>query len=185
MILRQKTLLIVALIVIAGGVSGHAQENLAEETEAGGNGDGGQLALYEQLTLFGDVLERVRAEYVDAPSDEELIEAALTGMLASLDPHSAYLPPKGFEDMQIQTRGEFGGLGIEVTMDKGLVKVIAPIDDTPAQRAGMLPNDLISHLDDEPVLGLTWLRRWSACAGKRARTLPSPCCAKVRTNRWK
>ena len=135
-------------------MAGHAQENCLRRRTPG-NGDGGQLALYEQLTLFGDVLERVRAEYVDAPSDEELIEAALTGMLASLDPHSAYLPPKGFEDMQIQTRGEFGGLGIEVTMDKGLVKVIAPIDDTPAQRAGMLPNDLISHLDDEPVLGLT------------------------------
>ena len=136
MILATKRLLAIALILFAGVVLGHAQENLAEETEAGGNGDGGQVALYEQLTLFGDVLERVRAEYVDAPSDEELIEAALTGMLASLDPHSAYLPPKGFEDMQIQTRGEFGGLGIEVTMDKGLVKVIAPIDDTPAQRAG-------------------------------------------------
>jgi carboxyl-terminal processing protease len=155
LIFATKKLLIVALIVIAGGVAGHAQENLPEETRPRGNGDSGQLALYEQLTLFGDVLERVRAEYVDAPSDEELIEAALTGMLSSLDPHSAYLPPKGFEDMQIQTRGEFGGLGIEVTMDKGLVKVIAPIDDTPAQRAGMLPNDLISHLDDEPVLGLT------------------------------
>ncbi|MEC7512523.1 MAG: PDZ domain-containing protein, partial [Pseudomonadota bacterium] len=155
LIFATKKLLIVALIVIAGDVTGHAQENLPEETGIRGNGDGGQLALYEQLTLFGDVLERVRAEYVDAPSDEELIEAALTGMLSSLDPHSAYLPPKGFEDMQIQTRGEFGGLGIEVTMDKGLVKVIAPIDDTPAQRAGMLPNDLISHLDDEPVLGLT------------------------------
>ena len=167
LILATKRLLAVALILFAGGVSGHAQENLAEETEAGGNGDGGQLALYEQLTLFGDVLERVRAEYVDAPSDEELIEAALTGMLASLDPHSAYLPPKGFEDMQIQTRGEFGGLGIEVTMDKGLVKVIAPIDDTPALRAGMLPNDLISHLDDEPVLGLTLAEAVERMRGQR------------------
>ena len=147
LIFATKKLLIIALIVIAGSVAGHAQENLPEETGAPKKGGGSQLALYEQLTLFGDVLERVRAEYVDTPSDEELIEAALTGMLASLDPHSAYLPPKGFEDMQIQTRGEFGGLGIEVTMDKGLVKVIAPIDDTPAQRAGMLPNDLISHLD--------------------------------------
>ena len=111
--------------------------------------------LYNQLTLFGDVLEQVRRNYVDAPSDKELIEAALSGMMASLDPHSAYLPPKNFEDMQVETKGEFGGLGIEVTMENGLVKVIAPIDDTPASRAGMLPNDLISELDGKPVLGLT------------------------------
>ena len=111
--------------------------------------------LYNQLTLFGDVLEQVRRNYVDAPSDKELIEAALSGMMASLDPHSAYLPPKNFEDMQVETKGEFGGLGIEVTMENGLVKVIAPIDDTPASRAGMRPNDLISELDDKPVLGLT------------------------------
>ncbi len=111
--------------------------------------------LYQQLQLFGDVLEQVRSKYVEAPSDQELIEAALAGMMSSLDPHSSYLPPQGFEDMQVQTRGAFGGLGIEVTMEKGLVKVIAPIDDTPAQRAGMRPNDLISHLDGEPILGLT------------------------------
>jgi carboxyl-terminal processing protease len=111
--------------------------------------------LYNQLTLFGDVLEQVRRNYVDAPSDKELIEAALSGMMASLDPHSAYLPPKNFEDMQVETKGEFGGLGIEVTMENGLVKVIAPIDDTPASRAGMRPNDLISELDGKPVLGLT------------------------------
>ena len=111
--------------------------------------------LYNQLTLFGDVLEQVRRNYVDAPSDKELIEAALSGMMASLDPHSAYLPPKNFEDMQVETKGEFGGLGIEVTMENGLVKVIAPIDDTPASRADMRPNDLISELDGKPVLGLT------------------------------
>ncbi len=111
--------------------------------------------LYRQLTLFGDVLEQVRRNYVDAPSDKELIEAALSGMMTSLDPHSAYLPPKNFEDMQVETKGEFGGLGIEVTMENGLVKVIAPIDGTPASRAGMLPNDLISELDGTAVLGLT------------------------------
>ena len=111
--------------------------------------------MYEQLQLFGDVLEQIRSKYVEPPNDKELIEAALSGMLASLDPHSSYLAPKGFEDMQVQTRGAFGGLGIEVTMDKGLVKVIAPIDDTPAQRAGLRPNDLISHLDGEPILGLS------------------------------
>ena len=83
--------------------------------------------LYEQLTLFGDVLEQVRRNYVDAPSDKELIEAALSGLMTSLDPHSSYLPPKGFEDMQVETKGEFGGLGIEVTMEGGYVKVVSPI----------------------------------------------------------
>ena len=111
--------------------------------------------LYEQLTLFGDVLEQVRRNYVDAPSDKELIEAALSGMMSSLDPHSSYMPPKNFEDMQVVTKGEFGGLGIEVTMENGLVKVIAPIDDTPASRAGMRPNDLIAELDGKPIMGLT------------------------------
>ena len=111
--------------------------------------------LYEQLTLFGDVLEQVRRNYVDAPSDKELIEAALSGMMSSLDPHSSYMPPKNFEDMQVETKGEFGGLGIEVTMENGLVKVIAPIDDTPASRAGMRPNDLIAELDGKPIMGLT------------------------------
>lgn len=111
--------------------------------------------LYEQLSLFGDVLERVRQEYVDAPNNKELIEAAMVGMLTSLDPHSSYLPPKNYEDMQVQTKGEFGGLGIEVTMERGLVKVVAPIADTPAERAGILPNDLIARLNGEDVLGLT------------------------------
>ncbi len=113
------------------------------------------MNLYQQLSLFGDVLQRVREEYVEPPENEELIEAALVGMLSSLDPHSAYLPPKNFDDMQIQTKGEFGGLGIEVTMEKGVVKVVAPIDDTPAQRAGLLPNDLIVKLDDTEIMGMT------------------------------
>ncbi len=110
---------------------------------------------YRQLNLFGDVFERVRSDYVEEVSDSDLIEAAINGMLGSLDPHSIYLNPRSFEDVQIQTRGEFGGLGIEVTMENGLVKVIAPIDDTPAQRAGIESGDLVTHLDDEPVLGLT------------------------------
>ena len=87
---------------------------------------------YRQLNLFGDVFERVRADYVEEVSDEQLVEAAVKGMLAALDPHSGYLPPRDFEDMQVHTRGEFGGLGIEVTMENGLVKVISPLDDTPA-----------------------------------------------------
>ena len=111
---------------------------------------------YRQLNLFGDVFERVRADYVEEVSDSELIEAAINGMLSSLDPHSRYLNAKSFEDMQTQTRGEFGGLGIEVTMDdNGFVKVITPIDDTPAQRAGLEPGDFVTHLDGEPILGLT------------------------------
>src|SRR5690606_34854578 len=91
--------------------------------------------IYRQLDLFGDVLERVRSDYVEKPDDTQLIESAINGMLASLDPHSAYLSPKHFRDMQVQTRGEFGGLGIEVTMENGVVKVVAPIDGTPAQKA--------------------------------------------------
>lgn len=110
---------------------------------------------YRYLNLFGDVFERVRAQYVEEVTDEELIEAAINGMLSSLDPHSSYLNPKNFEDMQVQTKGEFGGLGIEVTMENGLVKVVSPIDDTPAFRAGLQPGDYISHLDGEPILGLT------------------------------
>ncbi len=110
---------------------------------------------YRQLNLFGDVFERVRADYVEEVSDEQLVEAAVKGMLAALDPHSGYLPPGDFEDMQVHTRGEFGGLGIEVTMENGLVKVISPLDDTPAARAGLQPGDLISHIDGEQVHGLT------------------------------
>ena len=110
---------------------------------------------YRQLKLFGDVFERVRADYVEEVSDEELIQTAIRGMLTSLDPHSSYLDAKSFGDMQVQTKGEFGGLGIEVTMESGLVKVVSPIDDTPAFKAGIQAGDFISHLDDEPVLGLT------------------------------
>jgi len=110
---------------------------------------------YRQLELFGDVFERVREDYVEEVSDEQLIEAAIQGMLSSLDPHSTYLNPKTYRDMRVQTRGEFGGLGIEVTMEGGYVKVVSPIDDTPAFRAGVKAGDLITHLDGEPVLGLT------------------------------
>ena len=111
--------------------------------------------LYRQLDLFGDVLERVRSDYVEKPDDAQLIEAAINGMLSSLDPHSAYLSPKHFRDMQVQTRGEFGGLGIEVTMENGVVKVVSPIDETPAQKAGLQANDLITHLDNDQIVGLT------------------------------
>jgi carboxyl-terminal processing protease len=110
---------------------------------------------YRDLNLFGDVFERVRADYVERPDDSKLVESAINGMLAGLDPHSSYMDPKSFRDMQVQTRGEFGGLGIEVTMEDGLVKVVAPIDDTPAAKAGVMANDIITQLDDEAVQGLT------------------------------
>jgi carboxyl-terminal processing protease len=110
---------------------------------------------YRQLALFGDVFERVRANYVEKPDGAKLIESAISGMLAGLDPHSSYMDPKSFGDMQVETRGEFGGLGLEVTMEEGLIKVVAPIDETPAAKAGIMANDLITHLNEEPVQGLT------------------------------
>jgi carboxyl-terminal processing protease len=110
---------------------------------------------YKQLDLFGEVFSLVRANYVDDVNDDNLVESAINGMLTSLDPHSNYLNSKNFNDMKVQTRGEFGGLGIEVSMENGLVKVVSPIDDTPAARAGLKPGDLITHLDGEPVQGLT------------------------------
>ncbi len=111
--------------------------------------------VYKQLNLFGEVYERVRSEYVEKVSDKDLIEAAINGMLQSLDPHSSYLNADSFTEMKIQTKGEFGGLGIEVTMENGLVKVVSPIDDTPAAKAGLQSGDYISHIDDEAVMGLT------------------------------
>ena len=110
---------------------------------------------YRQLNLFGDVFERVRANYVDEIDVKDLIEAAINGMLTSLDPHSSYLNAESFQDMQVQTRGEFGGLGIEVTMEGGLIKVVSPIDGTPAFKAGLKPGDYISHIDGDAILGLT------------------------------
>src|ERR1039458_8781950 len=110
---------------------------------------------YRQLNLFGDVFERVRSDYVEKPDDSKLIESAISGMLAGLDPHSSYMDPKSFQEMQVETSGKFGGLGIEVTREDGLIKVVAPIDETPAAKAGILANDLITKLDDDQVQGLT------------------------------
>ncbi len=110
---------------------------------------------YKQLELFGDVFEKVQSDYVEESDEAILIESAINGMLNSLDPHSKYLNPKNLKEMRIQTRGEFGGLGIEVTMENGFVKVIAPIDDTPAYRAGIKAGDFITHLDGKPILGLS------------------------------
>jgi carboxyl-terminal processing protease len=111
--------------------------------------------IYSDLTLFGEVFDRIRAEYVEAPDERALIHAAIQGMLTSLDPHSGYLEPIDYADVQEDTSGEFGGLGIEVTMEEGIIKVVSPIDDTPAANAGILSNDYIVELDGTQVLGLT------------------------------
>ncbi|RCK41752.1 peptidase S41 [Thalassospira xiamenensis] len=109
---------------------------------------------YRLLNLFGDVFEQVKSKYVEEVDDKQLIEAAINGMLTSLDPHSSYLNMDNFEEMQVDTRGEFGGLGIEVTMEEGFVKVISPIYDTPAEKAGLQPGDFITHIDGKPIRGL-------------------------------
>ncbi len=112
-------------------------------------------SVYEQLDLFGDIFERIRSQYVEEVETDKLIEAAINGMLTSLDPHSSYLPAEAFDDMQVQTRGEFGGLGIEVTQEEGFIKVVSPMDDTPAAKAGVMSGDFITHVNGESVLGLT------------------------------
>ncbi len=121
---------------------------LAQEAER-------QTNVYEQLDLFGDIFERIRSQYVEDVNEADLIEAAINGMLTSLDPHSSYLSPQDAADMRVQTRGEFGGLGIEVTQEDGFVKVVSPIDGTPADDAGVEAGDFITHVDGESVLGLT------------------------------
>jgi carboxyl-terminal processing protease len=121
---------------------------------------------YRHLNLFGDIFDRIRSDYVEKPDEEKLVDAAVSGMLTSLDPHSSYMNPKSFRDMQVQTRGEFGGLGIEVTMENGVVKVVSPIDDTPAARAGMMAGDLITHLDGEQITGITLAQAVDKMRGK-------------------
>jgi len=147
-------------LILLGAASGAALTLLATQPRLvpvglGSSAKAAAADTYRQLNLFGDVFERVRADYVEKPDDSKLIESAINGMLAGLDPHSSYMEPKAFRDMQVQTRGEFGGLGIEVTMEDGLIKVVAPIDDTPAAKAGVMANDIITKLDDEQVQGLT------------------------------
>jgi carboxyl-terminal processing protease len=144
--------------MVIGAVAFHPGFVSAQST----NGDAGETApdkapvnTYEQLNLFGEVFERVRAGYVEETADDKLIESAINGMLTSLDPHSSYMNADDYQDMQVQTRGEFGGLGIEVTMENGLIKVVSPMDDTPAAKAGIQPGDLVAQIDGEPVMGLT------------------------------
>ncbi|MDB5375924.1 MAG: peptidase [Rubritepida sp.] len=129
--------------------------------------DGGRAETYRLLQLFGDVFARVRAEYVEPVQDRDLVENAVNGMLTGLDPHSAYLNPRNFRDMQVQTRGEFGGLGIEVTQENGLIRVISPIDETPAARAGVKPGDFITHLNGTSTQGLTLQEAVEQMRGER------------------
>jgi len=149
--MRKSEYALWALLVLAVIAAGSTMVSLARSQSA----SAANSEIYRQLDLFGEVLERVRSDYVEKPEDAKLIEAAINGMLTALDPHSAYLNPKHFRDMQVQTRGEFGGLGIEVTMENGVVKVVSPIEDTPASRVGLMSGDLITHLDKEQILGLT------------------------------
>jgi carboxyl-terminal processing protease len=145
-------------LILLGAAAGAVMALLATEPGTISIGSTAEAAMddaYRQLNLFGEVFERVRADYVEKPDDSKLIESAINGMLAGLDPHSSYMDPKSFRDMEVETKGEFGGLGIEVTMEDGLIKVVAPIDETPAAKAGILANDLIIKLDDEQVQGMT------------------------------
>ena len=144
----------IILAVFLGGTLGIVSAvKLTGPVLAENNSD--KANVYEQLDLFGDIFDRIRSEYVEEVDAKELIEAAINGMLTSLDPHSSYLPPVDAEKMREQTRGEFGGLGIEVTQEEGFVKVVSPIDGTPADEAGMEAGDFITHVDGESVLGLT------------------------------
>ena len=149
--MRKSEYALWALLVLAVLAAGSTMVSLARSQSA----SAANSEIYRQLDLFGEVLERVRSDYVEKPDNSKLIEAAINGMLTALDPHSAYLNPKHFRDMQVQTRGEFGGLGIEVTMENGVVKVVSPIEDTPAAKAGLMSGDLITALDKEQIQGLT------------------------------
>jgi carboxyl-terminal processing protease len=145
-------------IILLGATAGAAMTLLAIQPHMIFTATSANAAIedtYRQLNLFGDVFERVRADYVEKPDDNKLIESAINGMLAGLDPHSSYMDPKELRDMQVETTGEFGGLGIEVTIEDGLIKVVAPIDETPAAKAGLLANDLIVKVDDDQVQGMT------------------------------
>ena len=151
MMMRKVSLLVLGAVLGASAVTFTTQTRFfsAEAAKAAASDT------YRNLNLFGDVFEKIRTDYVEKPDEAKLIEAAINGMLSSLDPHSSYMDAKSFADMQVQTRGEFGGLGIEVTQEDGFIKVVTPIDDTPAARAGILSGDIITEIDGEQVQGLT------------------------------
>ena len=141
--------------LIAVSIAAVLAFSLRQDIGVAAPADSGSSETYNELNLFGEVFEHVRTDYAGKVDDDEVMEAAINGMLTSLDPHSNYLNTKNFDDMKVQTRGEFGGLGIEVSMENGIVKVVSPIDDTPAARAGLKPGDLITALDGQPVQGMT------------------------------
>ena len=138
------------LPLLIGAVLGAGLVTLATKTPVfpAGTARAAASDTYRNLNLFGDVFEKIRSDYVEKPDEQKLVEAAINGMLGSLDPHSSYMDAKSFRDMQVQTRGEFGGLGIEVTQEDGLIKVVTPIDDTPASRAGIMSGDIITAIPD-------------------------------------
>ncbi len=150
--MMRKTALIVTGIAIGAGCAtlGQQARALLSPPALAATAD-----TYKNLSLFGDVFDKVRGDYVEKPDEQKLVESAINGMLSSLDPHSSYLDAKGFKDMRTQTEGKFGGLGIEVTQEDGFVKVVTPIDDTPASRAGIMSGDLIAGIDDDSVQGMT------------------------------
>ena len=145
-------------LIFLGAIAGAGLTFWVTQPRTVGVGSRAEAALsgtYHQLNLFGEIFEQVRVAYVEKPDDNKLVQSAINGMLAGFDPHSSYMDPNGLRDIQVLTRGEFGGLGIEVTMEDGLVKVVAPIDDTPAAKAGVMANDIITKLDNDQVRGLT------------------------------
>jgi carboxyl-terminal processing protease len=143
--------------LVLGAAIGAAAVTIGSHTTllAHGSAFAAAADTYRQLNLFGDVFEKIRTDYVEKPDEGKLVEAAINGMLSSLDPHSSYMDAKSFREMQVQTKGEFGGLGIEVTQEDGLIKVVTPIDDTPAFKAGVLSGDIITAIDDDQVQGMT------------------------------
>ena len=149
--MRKMSLVLAGAFLGVGASIGASQFHLLAGTSA----NAASAETYRQLSLFGDVFEKVRTDYVEKPEESKLIEAAVNGMLTSLDPHSSYMDAKSFRDMQSTTQGKFGGLGIEVTMEDGLIKVVSPIDDTPASKAGILANDIITQIDEDQVQGMT------------------------------
>ena len=149
--MRKVSLVLLGVVLGASAVTVGSQTRLFSS----GAAIAAATSTYRNLDLFGDVFEKIRSDYVEKPDEQKLVEAAINGMLTSLDPHSSYMDAKSYKDMQVQTRGEFGGLGIEVTQEDGFVKVVTPIDDTPASRAGVMSGDLISAIDDDSVQGLT------------------------------
>jgi carboxyl-terminal processing protease len=142
-------------LVLFGAVLGVSAATLGGQVHVLTGASAASSDTYRNLNLFGDVFEKIRTDYVEKPDDHALIEAAINGMLTSLDPHSSYMDAKSFRDMQVQTRGEFGGLGIEVTQEDGVIKVVTPIDDTPASKAGIQSGDIIAAIDGDPVSNMT------------------------------